>query len=155
MRLHFTLVSICFALAACGGSSMPSKSTTAIPLNCNASLTQGTVPYSIQNDTLQLGTTTMPRVAAGTAGRPVYGTWLAAQQTNGGLSIRATFQVEPSAVTISALCSYSDGRSTTAQVSSPATITDTNITILQNKNVSVPFDETSGEDNPEGDVISE
>lgn len=157
MRFFATMLPMFLALAACGGSpKLPSSTGTTpskVPLSCAANLAQGKIPYTVMNDVLRLGTTSMPRVTSGAAGRPVYGTWLAAEQSQGGLSIRATFKVDPSLVSISARCSYSDGRSTTAEVSSPATVTDTDITILQNQSVSKVFAEAPAEDDEDSELL--
>ena len=81
----------------------------------------------------------MTRISSGAAGLPVYGTWLAVDQSSGGFHVKGTIQITASSLTISADCDYSDGRKTSAVATSTATITNTDILILETKKVAIPF----------------
>lgn len=154
MRIKIRLISALVFLTTCGhllfltacgnpGSSTPVSpvQTQKIPLTCSASTTASVVPYSLSNNnnTLLFGTSSMTRISSGAAGLPVYGTWLAVDQSSGGFHIKGILEITASAVTISADCDYSDGRKTTAIATSAATISSTDIMILETKKVAIPF----------------
>lgn len=150
----FALSLLC--LAACGkkpgepqSEPDPVKPVLDVPLNCSASLTRARMPYTIKGDSLSLGpagsATPMKRLAAGEPGRPVYGTWLVTDQVTAGIHILGKLQIAPASISLVSECSYGQGRSGTAKVSSPATITDSEIEILQEQKQTIPFDEPEDE----------
>ncbi len=132
-------------MTACGNPGSPAPvspiQTQKIPLTCSASTTASAVPYSLSNNnnTLLFGTSSMTRISSGAAGLPVYGTWLAVDQSSGGFHVKGIIQITASSLTISADCDYSDGRKTSAVATSAATITNTDILILETKKVAIPF----------------
>jgi hypothetical protein len=124
-----------------GGNHNPSTETA----TCRASTMPAMTDYVVSGDTLELvapATQThsppLKRVKASTTtSKPVYGTWQVPVEVDpaaqaAGLSVSATFDIEPTSVTVTTSCGQ-HGRSAIAKVTSAATVTDTSITITESK----------------------
>jgi hypothetical protein len=135
-----------FSVAGCGGgddspmTAGGNHNGTTETATCRASIMPSTIDYVVTGDTLefvQASTQThsppMKRLKASTAtSKPVFGTWQMPIDVNAGaqavgLTVSATLDIEPASVTVTTSCGQ-HGRSATAKVTSPATVTDTTIT---------------------------
>jgi hypothetical protein len=119
-----------------GSGNQGTKSFT-----CSASIKMSTFDYVVANGqltiTAQGQSQTLPRTAGGQPGRDVYGTWkLAVNQDPGakalGLTVDAELDIEPAQVSVISNCG-APGVNKTVKVTSNADISDTSITILQDK----------------------
>jgi hypothetical protein len=128
-------------LAACGdsndsmagnGGNMQSDQNT---VTCEAATHVATFNYVVQDDTLELSSSTAQSIElhrdglAGQGTKPVFGTWLLPITT---APIRSTLDIEAGQVTVAAKCSFF-GASKTATVSARAQVTDSTISILEEK----------------------
>ena len=76
----------------------------------------------------QVNEATLERVSAPSG--TIYGTWINIDQVQNGISLHGEITFQPSLVSLTATCSGAD-KTAHAHVSSPATITDTTVDILQ------------------------
>jgi hypothetical protein len=104
------------------------------PIACRASVSPGTLPYTLGDSGKMLvlagGTTdekTLERI--GTPSTMIYGSWLL-QQISTPVQLRAELVFETGRASLVARCT-ARGKTVTATATSPATITDRQVTILQ------------------------
>ncbi|HEX4459708.1 MAG TPA: hypothetical protein VIA18_17140 [Polyangia bacterium] len=139
------LVGLMMAVAAagCGGSATNAPAM----YDCSAGLSVGTSDYITSGMYMALGDAPnalqLTRVSAGSStDLAVYGTWTTGPQDDGsndGLIAIGQFDFEPGMVTTSTACTVPGHNPTTATVTSTATISATQIVVLQNVNDDITF----------------
>jgi hypothetical protein len=129
-------LAILFA-SGCGDGSMPASQppppVTTPTLTCDASLTAAMVSYTVTAlDQLQIGGLDLTRLTHGASGRPIYGEWRMPPNLLGLVALDSRMDIEPTTITLTAHCAGA-GKTATAMVVSPVTVTDTQVTILDNE----------------------
>jgi len=136
-----------FLGAGCGDDSPSGMAGSGTPMGtnrirCTASVMPTTFNYTVMGDTLQLMDPatglrmSAPRVAAGVAGLPVYGTWLLDSEDLADAPFAFHFdlkmKLEPNRASAIADCKTAKGNAT-ATATSAATITESSVTTLESK----------------------
>jgi len=149
MKRHFVLafgvVASLLAFPACSSDDDNDKGTVTtetITIDCGIETTPLSVQYTISGNTLVSVAngqrSEMTRVAAGSGDKAIYGTWGQTLPTGADAAFAAKYQVkntatlrvEPGRVTAAVNCSNTL-HAMSASVSTPATITDTTLEILE------------------------
>jgi hypothetical protein len=118
-------------MAGNGGNMQPDHKTA----TCEAATHVVTFNYVVQGNTLELSSTTAPPAELqreglpGQGTKPVFGTWLLPITS---ALVTSTLDIEAGQVTVAAKCSFV-GASKTASVSARAEVTDSTISILEEK----------------------
>jgi membrane-bound inhibitor of C-type lysozyme len=123
-------------VAACGeDDSDPIPPTQPQTYTCRASVNPVSLTYQVSGGQLVLTdsqgqSSTLNRVAPGSGARAIYGTWHVTTESNAAGTVSLDLEVQENKVSAIADCDFGSV-STTAVASSPATVTDTELTILQ------------------------
>ena len=126
-----------------GGTNTMTMNPQTQTFTCRAALQPSSFDYLVNGSNVTLTEltsgqpATFTQVSSSHGARSVYGVWnipvtLDAAAKAAGLSLTATMEIAADHVTVSSLCSHG-GKSTVAAATSSATVTDTEISILESK----------------------
>lgn len=147
MKKIIALISIAFALTACGETSSTGMSSSVTPpssqsqkATCAVNIQPFYTEYTLDGDVLSF--TSGPEVASfprvGT-GEGVFGEWDLGTSTAPGLTVATHIVIQPNTVTVKGICTKTGGARVTVTASSTATVDDTSIEWFDYDGESVEF----------------